>query len=723
MLLATPYILDRFGLGGAGAAFAVYVFVWFWSSAASQAKRSSPGAKDDDQAEYGKSKARPRKVKGKDARGVSFYNLKPTQCTEEAAGPPAGQNAGKARRERTMTRDDNGDLWEFTTTLSHRTVSVPPMSTTGDAEPQLRPELEESLTALLSAAGLSGRLPEARRWCSEQGAAMVDEIVDNLTDFAVSLDLDKEALAALRRAAAAGGPSRAASRTVSFGLRTRTESMIKTLTAGLARAGSMLPGAGPSDFSLARQRTASASFGATRTTTAMGRTLTKTLSTTRTVSFLQHQPVRARSVTVNITEDVDDDDEDEKGSEDGEAVVPEPVSPKSPLNRSRHGKFLKAANAVLFGVRLKRKLGEFEALQATMEAVEPTAEERKLDARSALAQLAAFRAEPGCECLTLLIPAGTVTLKSLEKQADTKRARKYMQLFAAHLPGYGDDMPKNGLALFMKARGGQGENELVMIEPPRAVRKFALSDGPVFVTEILVQLFQPNAGAGCVVISGEEAAIYRIFADHAVQEAHISPHLQKRQKKGGMSALRIGRLAEEVRASYVRIVAERTNQEFVDDEGAATVEVLAIGGSKELADNLHASDHLHYRLKMIMKRAVDMKESDTPFQIHQKASTLRSQQADSSFTKLLREMEARSHTSLAAYGVKDVANRMQEGNIASLLFVSGCGLSSDLVSKVRSMKDVRVHEVPKASAAYDDLTKKWGGTFAMLRWEPQDYDN
>jgi len=163
------------------------------------------------------------------------------------------------------------------------------------------------------------------------------------------------------------------------------------------------------------------------------------------------------------------------------------------------------------------------------------------------------------------------------------------------------------------------------------------------------------------------------------------------------------------------------NTEFTGEDGM-NVEFTVIGGSKELADNLYGSDHLDYRIKMAMKRASEIKESDNLPEICRKAAALRHVEGNAAAIDALRRCEAQAHTELAAYGLQDVARRIEEYNITTLLYAAGGGLPSKLVKLAEGIGGAKVLCFEKSSPAHEELVRKWGGAFAILQWTPHDYD-
>lgn len=732
LLAATPTLVELLGWSGVGV-FWVLLLVGAALWRLQGQKKSATPASDIQEKAEGQSASRRKKgkkTKERDHRGLAFHNFKAHEVQCSSAGAPK-----KGALKRTATVDENGDLWEFKETIGVRTISIDPAAPKEEAptsekveiteEPkeeskvELDSTLEGELASLLREAGLPEKLPQARQWCADMGAGFLNEVCENVSDLAESLGLNAAATARLETACSSATIRRASSKEFKSKTERKDETpgvlrrgassllgSMKTISVGLTKTFSKPPVLGRQvsvGYQEMERVASSLGLGA------------PTVSVTRATSYM-HGAVTCQEVQVGVIDHEDIDEADEDSDSDDE--------PAPALGDKLRGKalFTRAARALVWGLRLRREY-KIHAVQVSREESTPTEEESKLDGKSALAKLAEFQAPTGCECLTLIVPAGTVAIDSLQANVSGKRARKYIQLVASSLEGAANDLPKNGLAVFLKVFSKEDiNNELVAIEPPVPLKQFALSDGPIFATELLAQLYKTDIlGLACTVISGEEALLYRLFADHGRLEARIQPRLQKRQKKGGQSALRIARLAEEVRAAYVRIVAERMNKEFTNEDGM-NVEMTVIGGSKELADNLHASDWLDYRIQKTMKRANEIKESDHLAEVLNKALALKHQKDEGSTMTALRECEAKSHTELAAYGLKDVVRRIEEYNIATLIFAVGSGISKKLEDQATSIGGAKVVRVERGLPAHEELVRKWGGAFAICRWKPQDYE-
>lgn len=104
-----------------------------------------------------------------------------------------------------------------------------------------------------------------------------------------------------------------------------------------------------------------------------------------------------------------------------------------------------------------------------------------------------------------------------------------------------------------------------------------------------------------VFANGNECMIYSFEGGAFRKKKHITANLQKRQKKGGMSSLRIARLAEESRHSYVvRVVdylnelATKTNWLF----GSVEITGLVLG-SKTLLTRIRNGGFLDFNASTI----------------------------------------------------------------------------------------------------------------------------
>lgn len=103
------------------------------------------------------------------------------------------------------------------------------------------------------------------------------------------------------------------------------------------------------------------------------------------------------------------------------------------------------------------------------------------------------------------------------------------------------------------------EKELLhLIKPKIQLNTFYYNCGNKFITYIAEKYTNEHKG-NIIFANGNNCIIYEFLQGKFVVKKHFNALLQKRQKKGGQSALRIGRLAEESRHTYIIKVIDYVN--------------------------------------------------------------------------------------------------------------------------------------------------------------------
>lgn len=98
----------------------------------------------------------------------------------------------------------------------------------------------------------------------------------------------------------------------------------------------------------------------------------------------------------------------------------------------------------------------------------------------------------------------------------------------------------------------------VVLEPEREYKGFFYSCSCKFIVDPIFQFFERKYGS-IIFISGEECLIYVLIDGQFHKKKTINGNLQKRQRKGGQSAVRIARLAEQSRDNYITRVVDHIN--------------------------------------------------------------------------------------------------------------------------------------------------------------------
>jgi hypothetical protein len=115
---------------------------------------------------------------------------------------------------------------------------------------------------------------------------------------------------------------------------------------------------------------------------------------------------------------------------------------------------------------------------------------------------------------------------------------------------------------------------LEIIQPELKIKMFYYSCASKFVVDAAREYISSYTG-NIVFASGDMCLIYQYDKGTFMIYKNITANLQKRQKKGGQSALRIARLAEETRHKYVTKIIDYLNKLNREDK-------TLLFGSKEI---------------------------------------------------------------------------------------------------------------------------------------------
>lgn len=184
-----------------------------------------------------------------------------------------------------------------------------------------------------------------------------------------------------------------------------------------------------------------------------------------------------------------------------------------------------------------------------------------------------------------LSTASNIKLKATKLAAI--EALKHIQVYLKTLK----NIPENGIALF-------SGNCLKTIVPPNRIKQFIYKCDKKFHVTSLYDLYEEHDNYGIILVSGSETSFYILNHGHKlIYKMNVS--LQSRQKKGGQSAVRIARLAEEKRFIYVKSIVEKLNALFIDVKG------IIIAGPAEMKNAIDC-DLIHYKLRPLIMHKITM---------------------------------------------------------------------------------------------------------------------
>jgi peptide subunit release factor 1 (eRF1) len=197
-----------------------------------------------------------------------------------------------------------------------------------------------------------------------------------------------------------------------------------------------------------------------------------------------------------------------------------------------------------------------------------------------------------------------VNIKSKPTRLAILSALKHIQVYLKS-----HKLSENGVALF-------ASEDLEVIIPPQPITTFIYKCDKCFHTDTLYDLYVSHDQYGVVLVSGSDVYIYIVTAINNTLLYKYSVSLQSRQKKGGQSALRIARLAEEKRQLYVKQIVEQVNSYYIINN-KVIIKKLHVAGPAEMKTLVSQHELIDYRLKpLISIHTVDTITDNTIYTIN-----------------------------------------------------------------------------------------------------------
>lgn len=111
---------------------------------------------------------------------------------------------------------------------------------------------------------------------------------------------------------------------------------------------------------------------------------------------------------------------------------------------------------------------------------------------------------------------------------------------------------------------------------------------------------------GIVLTSGELSLLYKVNGPHDISLlCSVKHHAQKKQKHGGYSAARIGRLRVEKNNVYHKKVLERMKQYYISHEtNKPNVKSIVIAGPAETKTLISKHDMMDYRISPLISHII-----------------------------------------------------------------------------------------------------------------------
>lgn len=222
--------------------------------------------------------------------------------------------------------------------------------------------------------------------------------------------------------------------------------------------------------------------------------------------------------------------------------------------------------------------------------------------------------------ITLIIPKGTQVSKvqqllleesgtatnikdhtnKLSVLGGIKSAQERLKLY--------NKIPKNGLVICVGTIMNEYNKEKKIIkdfEPIKPINKTLYRCDNKFHVEDLVLSLMDDEKYGFIIVDGNGALFASLAGEQKNILNKITVDLPKKQRKGGQSAQRFGRIRQEKRHNYLRKVLELATQVFITND-MPNVQGLILAGSSIFKYELTKSDLFDQRLRPLIKNMIDV---------------------------------------------------------------------------------------------------------------------
>lgn len=209
-------------------------------------------------------------------------------------------------------------------------------------------------------------------------------------------------------------------------------------------------------------------------------------------------------------------------------------------------------------------------------------------------------------------------------------------------------------------------NKCILIEPPKPISKFIYLCDKKFHSELIKDLFENHKRYGVVIISGQMTKFYEICGTEIKHLDKEKVRLSKKQRKGGQSAQRFGRIREGEINKYIALISDDIDEIYIDDNDLPEIEAIVIAGNGEKKDLLLKD--LHPKLKPIA-HILTITEKDDIYNIKEKCDDIvLSDLGKEELEELNKFMELIEKMSLVViYGKKEVEKMLVNNMLKKLL--------------------------------------------------------
>ena len=237
------------------------------------------------------------------------------------------------------------------------------------------------------------------------------------------------------------------------------------------------------------------------------------------------------------------------------------------------------------------------------------------------------------------------------------------------------EAPETGLAIFCGAipQNGPGSEkmEIYVIIPPEPINLSLYRCDSRFYLEPLEELIKEREAYGIVSIDINEAAIGILDGSNIHIISKRTSGIPGKHRAGGQSARRFERLREAEINEYFKRIAKYVNQTFLNPEYEQKLVGVLIGGPGFTKEEFAESKYIDYRIKEKIIGFINTNYSGEEGirEIVEKAKNYLKEtkylREKSLVDELLRQISSKN--GLVTYGLKNVWNAVQNGNVKTVL--------------------------------------------------------
>lgn len=326
------------------------------------------------------------------------------------------------------------------------------------------------------------------------------------------------------------------------------------------------------------------------------------------------------------------------------------------------------------------------------------------------------------ELVTVYIPAGynlnkvaeqisneKSTAQNIKSKPTRKNVVSALEKILAHLRAY-KQTPKNGLAIFcgnVAKEEGVSDIEIWGIEPPEPVGQKMYRCDKEFVLGPLENIVREKEVYGIVVLDKSGGDIGILKGKSLIPVKHVESWVPGKTEAGGWSQKRYARIREEKLMQFLKKLGKLATDQFQEEQD---LRGIIIAGPAGVKDQFAEGEFLHYELKKKIIGMVDTSYTGEPGlrEALERSEDILSEASIVREKKVLERFfsELQKDSGLAAYGIKEVVQALEAGNLETILISEGfdyvkvdfkcsCGKTE---TKVLKRELIENHKCPKCES-------------------------